>query len=431
MNFNQTLLSITGLGLLALGAMGASCTQDQGNVSRASWTISTWAGDGTQGDDGDGHDRLQSWLNQPMEMVFGPDGRAYILDWNNHRIRRMKSDGRLESVVGTALPGDWPCQNPKDPNRCEVPLDGTLAGASLSLNHPMDILFAPNGMAYIAAWHNHKVLRYDPASGLLSVVSGQQSPGFSGDGGPASKAFLNFPVSLVMDAAGNLLVSDQRNNRVRRIANDPGRTIKTVAGSSTPAGTTGFAGEGGPATEAKFALTAYNELGGADNPPPGGGLAMDGEGSLYIADTFNHCIRKVVPGPNGVIGDGDPSREIITTVAGRCTVSGYSGDGGLAINARLNTPFDLDFGPDGRLYVADTVNHVVRAIDMNTGIIETIAGTSAAGFSGDGEPATSARLRSPYGIALDKESRLYIVDTLNNRIRIVTWKRATGSKRNG
>lgn len=386
--------------------------------------ISTWAGDGTQGYDGGGLVLTESWFNQPMEMAFGPDGYAYIVDWNNHRIRRVKIDETLESVIGTDLPGDWPCQNPSDPSDCEVPLDGTIDGTNLSLNHPMDIVFAGDGTATIAAWHNHKVLRYDFTAGIVSITAGGQQPGFSGDGGPAAAAKLNFPASLAIDAFGNIFVSDQRNNRVRRIANDSDRTIVTVAGSSSPPVSSGYDGDGGPATAAKLALTAYDELGGADNPPPGGGLAIGSDGSLYVADTFNHCIRKIAAGSDGVIGDGDPAEEVITTVAGTCTVNGSS-------DGLFNKPHDLEFGPDGRLYVADAGNHRVQAIDLSASAVETVAGTGEGGFTGDGGLPTSAKLQEPYGIAFDGEGRLYIVDTLNNRIRLVLQGRAGEGEGNG
>ena len=409
-------LKVIILTALMLVLIGARCDEKE---YRQQLTIVTWAGDGTQGDDGDGHHRLESWLNHPVEMIFGPDGMAYIMDWNNHRLRRVSSDGKLETLIGTILPGDWPCQNPAVPVECEVPLDGMISGHELSLNHPIDIAFSKEGVTYIAAWHNHKVYQYDPASGLVGILAGQQSPGFTGEDGAASSAKLNFPSSLVVDRIGNLLVSDERNNRVRRISKLADRVIKTVAGSSDPSDLSGYGGDGGPAIVAKLALTAYDRSGGSDNPPPGGGLAMDKAGSLYIADTFNHCIRKVVSGEDGVIGEGDPNKEIITTVAGVCGSGGFEGDGGPANKARLKRPHDLDFGPDGRLYVADTYNHVVRAIDLSTGIIQTVAGTGKAGFSGDGGPATSSRLRYPYGVAVDPKGRLYIIDTLNNRIRVV------------
>lgn len=414
----HSLLGTITVFVLIVGGIAARCSDESSKQQR---TITTWSGEGTQGYDGDGHHRTKSWLNQPMEMSFGQDGQAYIADWNNHRIRRVRSDNTLETVIGSesGLPGDWPCQDPADPGNCEVPLGGTMMGTTLSQNHPTDLVFAPDGTAYLAAWHNHKIYHYDPVTGVVTIVAGQQLPGFGGDGGPARNAKLNFPSSLVMDAVGNLFVSDQRSNRIRRIAADTDRTIRTVVGSSNPPSASGYGGDDGPATAVLLALTAYNEAGGADNPPPGGGLAMDGVGNLYVADTFNHCIRKVSPGTDRIIGDGESNEEIITTVAGRCTVSGYEGDGGPAKGAKFDRPFDLDIGPDGRLYVADTGNHVIRAIHLTTGIVLTVTGTGMPGFSGEGGPATAAQLRGPYGIAFDRSGNLFIVDTLNNRIRIV------------
>ncbi len=413
-------------GILFLSVMiglSASCSDgriDLGNEdevrTQASGTIATWAGDGTQGFDGDGNHRTESWFYHPMEMAFAPDGSAYILDWNNHRVRHTTTDETLETVVGKQFPSDWPCADPSDLNNCDVPMTETLQGLDVGLNHPQDILFAPTfgDVAHIAAWHNHKVERYNTSTGELSVLAGS-SVGFSGDSGPALSAKFNFVSSLVADSAGNIFVSDQRNNRIRRIANDSTRTIITVAGSGPAA----FSGDGGPATAAKFALTAYNDAGGADNPNPGGGLALDAAGNLYVADTSNHCVRKISHGGDGVIS-GDVT-ETITTVAGTCgqTGNGYSGNGGSAVSAKLNLPSDLEVGPDGRLYIAEVDNHVVRAVDLATGIINTVAGTGVKGFSGDGGQATLAQLRSPYGIAFDATGNLYIVDTENNRIRVV------------
>lgn len=400
--------------LLALPGCGDGSTSSDGES-----TLTTWAGEGTQGFDGDGLSRTESWLNQPMELLFDGNGIAYVADWNNHRIRTVGTNDLCDTMIGTVLPGDWPCQDPSDASDCDVALTETVNGSDLSLNHPMDLALASDGSITIAAWHNHKVLSLNPATGEVSVIAGGQSPGFSGDGGPANEAKLNFPDSLVFDAAGNLFVADERNNRVRRIANDASRTIQTVAGSSSPPSQSAFSGDGGPATSAKLALTAYDELGGSDNPPPGGPLALDSSGDLYVSDTANHCVRKIMSGSDGIIGGGESSEEIITTVVGQCTVSGYSGDGGSPSEATLQSPHDIEFGPDGRLYVADSGNHVIRAVDFSAGLIQTVVGSSVAGFSGDEGSPLEARLREPYGIAFDADGRLYVVDTLNNRIRVV------------
>lgn len=378
--------------------------------------IETWAGDGTQGHDGDGHDRLRSWFNMPMELAFETNGAALVVDWNNHSVRRVRTDGIVENVIGTRLPGDWPCQVPGDPTRCDVPLSGQVPAAELSLNHPMDVVVDGSGSFELSAWHNHKIEHFDRGLLEMTIVSGQQTPGGNGDGGPASNARLFFPSSIVRQSDGGLLVGDEKNNRIRRIAPDAAHTISTVAGAAPG---TGVTGDGVPATQAALALAPSDVAQGSANPLPGGALAIGSDGSVYVADTFHHCVRRVDPGSSGVVDGAEPGGETITTIAGTCGTSGYAGDGGPAESALLDHPFDLELGPDGSLFIADTENHVVRCVDFRSSTILTIAGTGAPGFSGDGGPALAARLRSPYGLAFDPGGSLYIVDTMNNRIRRV------------
>jgi hypothetical protein len=220
---------------------------------------------------------------------------------------------------------------------------------------------------------------------------------------------------VIIDSSGALLISDQRNNRVRRI--DPTGTITTVVGATSPSD---YAGDDGPAAECSLALSPYDEIGGSDNPPPGGGLALDVAGNLYLADSFNHCVRRITPGNDGLLGSGEPSEETIETVAGVCGMSGYGGDGGPATDALLSQPHDVEIGPDGALFIADAKNNAVRRVDLESRTIETIAGTGQPGFDDDVYQAGKTRLRLPYGIAFDSEGVLYIVDTGNNRIRKVT-----------
>jgi hypothetical protein len=406
-------------GLLATAIFCAGCGTDEepGIAELESGDIATWAGTGTQGHDGDGRHRLQSWLNQPMELVFAHDETALIIDWNNHALRRVTSEQTLTNVIGQPLPGDWPCQAPGDAANCEVPLSATIPAASLALNHPMDALFdGESGSFFVAAWHNHKILHCTSATEAVAVVSGAQKPGGSGDGAASSAALLNFPVSLVRQSDGSLLLSDERNNRVRRITQGSAPTISTVAGALPGKGTDG---DELAATLVNLSLTTADKLSGADNPPPGGALALDANGVLYIADTFHHCVRRVIPGADGLIGVGDPAEEILDTVAGTCGAPGYAGDDGPAQAAKLNRPFDLEIGPDSALYIADTANHRIRRVDLHVGSITTSAGTGEPGFSGDGGPARGAKLREPYGLAFNGDGDLFIVDTLNNRIRRV------------
>jgi hypothetical protein len=385
-----------------------------------SGSLVTWAGDGRQGHDEGSHQRLESYLDQPMEVAFAKDGTALIVDWNNHCVRHVDKQGMVHDMIGTPMPGDWPCQDPTmaaDPSACAVPLDGTVSGLDLSLNHPMDVVLDDDGSFALAAWHNHKVEHYDAGSKLVNIVSGQQKPGPGGDGGPASAANLNFPSSLARQSDGGLLISDERNNRIRRIA--PDGNIATVAGVVPPAmgPNPGVTTDDVPATTALLALTTSDKLTGADNPPPGGAIALAEDGTLYIADTFHHCIRSVAPGADGIVGAGPADEETIKTVAGTCGTSGYSGDGGSALEAELNQPFDIELGPDGALYVADTENHVVRKIDLDKNQIDAVAGTGEFGYSGEALTATKSKLREPYGLAFDAKGTLFIVDTMNNRIR--------------
>lgn len=409
----------SGAGLVLVIAIAGGCASSSGTPTVTSGAIGTWMGDGTQGYDGDGKIPALSWLNQPTDLTFGPDGRAYIVDWNNHRIRRLRADGTLETFIGRTLPGDWNCQDPSTPANCAVPMSSTVACSDLALNHPMAIQFAADGSGYLAAWHNHKLEAFDPAASTVHIVAGGQAPGYAGDGGAASASKLNFVDSVAIDKTGNVFVGDERNRRIRRVGTDPARTIIDVAGTSPAPAVSGYAGDGGPATAARLALAPYTVVDGADNPPPGGSIVFGPDGSLYVSDSFNHCIRKISPGSDGVIGDGAAAEETISTVAGQCTKSGSSGDGGPATSALLNLPEDLAFGPDHKLYFADTGNSVVRRIDLTTGTIERFAGTGKAGFSGDYGAPLQAQLDSPYGLAFDADGNLYIADTLNNRIRIV------------
>jgi DNA-binding beta-propeller fold protein YncE len=216
--------------------------------------------------------------------------------------------------------------------------------------------------------------------------------GYAGDGGPMAGALFKQPNDATMDEAGNVYIVDQQNWRIRRI--DTAGMISSIAGI----GMQGSLGDGGPATEAQFGWAA------GSNPNPSGGIVHH-EGKLYVSDTENNRIRVI-----------DLATGVIDAFAGT-GVEGDSGDGGPALEAELNAPRDLEIGPDGELYFADTNNGRVRAIHLETGIIRTVAGTGELGLSDDERLlATETILRRPFGIAFDAEGNLYIMDTLNSRI---------------
>lgn len=261
--------------------------------------------------------------------------------------------------------------------------DGGPATAA-RLREPTGVVMDGAGNLYFADHFNHRIRKVD-IGGIITTVAGTGVVGFSGDGGPATAARLNFPAETEVDAAGNLYIADQLNDRVRKV-NTSG-IITTVVGT----GVAGFSGDGGPATAARL----HEPI----------DLIFDGSGNLYIADHDNQRIRKVDAGG------------IITTVAGT-GVAGFSGDGGVATAANLNGPREVELDGAGNLYIVDTDNNRVRKVNAG-GIITTVAGTGVAGFSGDGGLATVAQLDGPNGAAVDGSGNLYIADRDNHRIRKV------------
>jgi len=212
--------------------------------------------------------------------------------------------------------------------------------------------------------------------------------GFGGDGGPAAQALLNNPQGVFVDSQGNIFIADYANNRIRKVNYTTG-IITTVAGN----GTKGFGGDGGLATSAFL----YNP----------GGVFVDSQGNIFIADSYNHRIRKV-----------NYSTGIITTVAGNGTAE-YGGDGGLATSANLNFPYGVFLDTQGNIFIADSLNNAIRKVNNSTGIITTVAGKGIAGRQGDGGLATSANLYYPTGVFVDSQGNIFIADNVNNRIRIV------------
>ena len=259
---------------------------------------------------------------------------------------------------------------------------GPATEAQLRSAYEIDVDAA--GAIYIVDTGNSRIRKVD-SSGIITTVAGNGSAGGGGDGGPATQAQLFFPVDVAVDAAGNIYIAQANNHRIRKV--DTSGIITTVAGN----GSAGYRGDGGPATEARL----YHPW----------GVAVDGAGNLYIAGYYSHRVRKV--DTNG----------IITTVAGNGS-AGYGGDGGRATQARLNRPIRVAADSAGNLYIADEFNQRIRKVD-SSGIITTVAGNGAAGYQGDGGPATQAQLFFPFAVTLDAADNIYIGDLYNHRIRKV------------
>jgi hypothetical protein len=329
--------------------------------------ICTVAGTGMAQFDGDGRAALDTSFYFPIDVQFDRSGLLLIMDWNNLRLRRIDPDGTIRTVMGTDIE--------------DFPIEGGLAVDS-PLHHASNMEYDAAGTLFIAGDHVPVVFRITTEDRVFTVA-GTTEYGYSGDGGPAREAEMSTPFGVLPDGAGGLYISDVDAHVIRHV--DPAGIITTAAGT----GERGHAGDGGPATAALLAGPSRLQIGP--------------DGALYFCEIRNHVIRRIRL-------DGT-----IETVAGT-GARGYSGDGGPAGTAQLDTPYDLVFAPSGDLYVADTGNNVIRRIDT-TGVITTVAGDGEPRYAGDGGPAATCSLRRPSGLLLDGEGALWIADTSNHRVR--------------
>ena len=344
-------------------------------------TITTFAGIGSGGYSGDGGPAVSAELRSPEGVAADGLGNIYIADYGNHRVRKVDAAGTISTFVGT--------------DSRNIGDGGPATHARLV--RPEGVALDALGNVYIADENNHRVRKVD-AAGTITTFAGTGEQGFLGDGWPASQAKLSYPKGVAVDRLGNVYIADTRNHRVRKV--DAAGTITTFAGT----GETGYLGDGEPATWARL---YYPES-----------LAVDGQGNVYIADTFNHRVRKV-----------DAAGTIYTR-----TVEGwYAGGDEPYTSISLNYPGGVAVDGQGNVYIADTLNHRVRKVDA-AGTITTFAGTGSRGSTGDGAPATRARLYYPRDVAVDGLGNVYIADTANDRVRkvdaagIITTYAGTGER---
>jgi hypothetical protein len=346
--------------------------------------INTVAGNGTAGYTGDGGPATSAEFYGPVGVAVDASGNLYIADSGNCRVRKVTASTRIVSTVA----GNGTCGYSGD--------GGPATNAEVY--YPFGLAVDTAGNIYIADSNNNRVRKVTVATGIISTVAGNGTWGYSGDGGLATGATLAGVRDVAVDAAGNIYIGDG-SHRVRKVTASTG-IISTVAGN----GTSGYSGDGGPATSAMLANV--------------NGVAVDSAGNVYVADGYNQRIRKVTA-----------STGIISTVAGSgpggsdtggSDSGGYSGDGGLATAAQLNFPADVAVDSAGNIYIADFWNFVVRKVVASTGIIYTASGNGMQGYSGDGGPAIAAEESSLISVAVDRLGNFYIAESAEMRVRAVT-----------
>jgi DNA-binding beta-propeller fold protein YncE len=417
------------VGALALGA----CNDDEPECDLAAvGVLCTIAGNGENGYDRDADSTplpaLEAKMSLPQDTLTAPDGAIYILDWNNHRLRELR-DGTLSWVAGRGELG----------GSLDDPANGDF-------NHPTNIIFDATGEAIVmAAWHNSKIRVVNRLTGAVSDACGDGKRAYFGDEGPAEAASLDLPASIAFNPSGDLVIMDQANQVLRYIdaAGDihllagrcvvdapapagPGacadgvEPVQCPDGANGPSGkftcgdpaehcskpcTPGYSGDDAPASELRMSQPF------GQSAAPAGRIVFDADGNLYFADTGNHLIRMIDT-------DGIVRRVAGTPPVDGLPQSGYEGDGGPALAAKLNFPVDLALTEDGTLLFTDVQNHCVRAIRPD-GVIETAVGTCGVkGYEGDFGPPAAALLNLPFGLEYT-EGVLLIADTGNSVIRRV------------
>ncbi len=358
---------------LALDSAGNLYIADSGNfvvrrLNLSTGIIDTVAGDfAATGGTGDNGPALKAGFSTPWGLALDSAGNLYISDAEDHRVRKVNTAGTITTVAGKGV--------------ADFSGDGGPA-TSATLDSPKGLAVDAQGNLYIADWGNLRVRRVGPDGVIRTFAGSSDDSTFGRDGLPATQTFLIFPAGVAVDRSGNVFISEERFNLVRRV--DTQGVLRTYAGTRDVL-------DGGAALNAPLALPWS--------------ITLDGN-NLLIADTEHFRIRRI------------DSTGKISTVAGNGKV-GFSGDGGPATAAALSFPYGVGADAQHNILIADTYNHRVRRVNIQNGIIGTVAGNGNDGFSGDGGPALSASMNSPAAVVADSQGNLYISDYGNDRIRRV------------
>ena len=342
-------------------------------TSATAATVTTVAGTGEKGSSGENVKATESQIANPYGLTIGPDGALYFCEIDNHRVRRLDlKTGAMTTAAGNGSQG--------------YSGDGGPA-TSAALYEPYEVRFDTAGNMYFVEMKNHIVRKVDAKTRTISTIAGTGEPGFSGDGGPATKAQLSQPHSISLDGQGSIYIADIRNNRIRRVDLKSG-IISTFAGNGTSDPTP---------DGAKIDGTPLNEPRTID---------FDGKGDMFLALRRGNAVYRI-----------DMKAKTIHHIAGTGE-QGYTGDGGPAKLAKLSGPKGIAVGPNGGVYIADTESHTIRRIDLRSGIITTVMGDGTNHDGPDGDPLKCGLAR-PHGVFVDAKGAVWVGDSENDRVRVL------------
>ena len=350
----------------------AVCALSLGGAHAAS--VTTFAGTGAKGFSGDGGPADKAELNNVFAIARGSDGAIYLCDVDNHRIRRITPDGKIFTFAGNGLRG--------------YSGDGGAA-TEAALNEPYEMAWDQAGNLFFVERLNHLVRRVDAKSGVIATIAGTGKAGFAGDGGPAKDAQFNQPHSLAFDAAGDLNICDILNHRIRKIDMKTGM-IATWSGTG----------------EKKTAPDGSPIAGSALHGPRA--LAFGPDGKCWLALREGNAVLLL-----------DPKTNTLKRVAGTGK-SGFTGNGGPALEATLSGPKCLSLDAAGNVFLADTESHSIRYLDVKKGTVEVFAGNGKKGDGPDGDPL-ACQLARPHGVFADRDGSVFIGDSENHRVRV--WRK--------